>query len=233
MPADVLARLPEAAPEQLVFRSKHRACGSPAGVTLLWALRHAMITAGISDWKRLDVHSFRRAWITSAHRAGVPMALSMRQVGHVTPAMHLHYQRRAVPDDLGPAVEKVAELRRNRPPATPSPSTRSGPQVSARPRSQTCLPEAPSQAATDAAPVPSADGPPADPSTPGDVRARLCAVLRWTGDPHSSAFARWIAEDPVAAWALLNDPLRQLAARQALLEVAPEVVSSLRLLAQA
>jgi integrase len=75
-------------------------------------LRTALLAAGVDRHelhhdtdrtRRVDFHSFRRAWVTAVARAGLNMQSAMLQTGHKQPTTHMRY---AVPEIL--AVEPAA-----------------------------------------------------------------------------------------------------------------------------
>lgn len=74
-------------------------------------LRRAVNAVGIPDGHRLDIHSFRRAWVSHATRADVPDTVGARQTGHADLRIYHSYQRNTVGDDLHEAVRKVAAYR--------------------------------------------------------------------------------------------------------------------------
>lgn len=59
----------------------------------------------------LDTHSIRRAWIAHADRAGIPMVVRARIVGHEITGVHDGYQRHYTGDDLHEAVLRVRAWR--------------------------------------------------------------------------------------------------------------------------
>lgn len=74
-------------------------------------LRRAVKAVGIPDGHRLDIHSFRRAWVSHATRADVPDTVGARQTGHADLRIYHSYQRNTVGDDLHEAVRKVSAYR--------------------------------------------------------------------------------------------------------------------------
>ena len=72
----------------------------------------ALKAVGIADHQRLDTHSLRRAFCTTAEREGVPADVGRRVTGHRTRAMWEHYQEQAVGDDLRAVVERVHRARK-------------------------------------------------------------------------------------------------------------------------
>lgn len=65
------------------------------------ALKKALNALGSPDRDRLDLHSFRRAGVTSAHQAGIPLATAMRMFNHQKADVHLGRQRSGA---FGPEV---------------------------------------------------------------------------------------------------------------------------------
>lgn len=61
----------------------------------------------------LDVHSFRRSFITHCSRAGVPKSICMAIVGHELRGVHDSYERNAIGDDLHDVVQRVSDWRRS------------------------------------------------------------------------------------------------------------------------
>lgn len=113
-PAATLALLPDAREGEHVFRAKRLGArrGRPlGGRVFLGVLWRALEALGLPDAGSLDLHSFRRSWITSAHEEGVPLNVSMRATGHRSSKVHLDYARRAA-HDVGAAVDAVRERRR-------------------------------------------------------------------------------------------------------------------------
>lgn len=77
-------------------------------------LRRAVKAVGIPDGHRLDIHSFRRSWVSHATRAAVPDTVGARQTGHADLRIYHSYQRNTVGDDLHDAVRRVAAYRGQR-----------------------------------------------------------------------------------------------------------------------
>lgn len=61
----------------------------------------------------LDVHGFRRSFITHCARAGVPKSLCMTMVGHAFQGVHESYERNATGDDLHAMVQRMFDWRRS------------------------------------------------------------------------------------------------------------------------
>lgn len=81
---------------------------STTSVYCVW--RRVKGVVGLAN-EPLDVHSLRRGWITDAHRAGVPLAESMRLTGHRTTRVHLAYTQNAPDDQAHHAAETVRAWR--------------------------------------------------------------------------------------------------------------------------
>jgi len=82
-------------------------------------LRRAIKALGIPDGDKLDLHSFRRSWVSYASRAAVPDTVGARQTGHADLRIYHSYQRNTAGDDLHEAVRKVAAYRGKRVSAEP------------------------------------------------------------------------------------------------------------------
>lgn len=110
-----------------------RACDEPlflneqgrrlAPGTLRKRLRQLLDEVGLAEtdvrrpWCRqrvwlLDVHGFRRSFITHCARAGVPKTLCMTMVGHALLGVHDSYERNATGDDLHSMVMRMRDWRR-------------------------------------------------------------------------------------------------------------------------
>jgi len=61
----------------------------------------------------LDVHGFRRSFITHCARAGVPKSLCMTMVGHAFQGVHESYERNATGDDLHAMAQRMFDWRRS------------------------------------------------------------------------------------------------------------------------
>lgn len=104
IPREAMTLVPEAAPDAPVFMG-HR--GRLTTMGAYYRLQVALRGVGL-DQEDLDVASFRRAWVSTAHRAGIPMDVARRQTGHESAAIHAGYMANAEGDDLGAVVERVA-----------------------------------------------------------------------------------------------------------------------------
>lgn len=62
--------------------------------------------------EHLDLHSFRRSWVTTANRAGISTGVAMRVTGHRDIKVYQSYQRNAQGNDLGEAVSIVNKRRK-------------------------------------------------------------------------------------------------------------------------
>lgn len=109
---EVMALIPTTAPSDHVFKSRRGNRMKPS--TALDVFTRVKSKAGLGS-APLDVHSLRRSWITDAHRAGVPMAESMRQTGHRSPTVHLGYTAGAPTDRTHQAAEAVRSFRDRQP----------------------------------------------------------------------------------------------------------------------
>lgn len=108
-PAETIALLPEVAANELVFQAARPGCrrGKPLGGRVpLGVLWRALEALEIADAQNVDLHSFRRSWISSAHEEGVPLNVSMRATGHRSTRVHMDYARRAT-HDMVPAFDAV------------------------------------------------------------------------------------------------------------------------------
>lgn len=116
VPASTLAMLPVRAPGAYVFHARRAGCrkGKPLHRRVPLGIMWRAAEACLPDPDRVDLHSFRRTWISDAHEAGVPMLVSMRVTGHTSTAVHVGYARRAVLDQAK-ATRLVREGRGARP----------------------------------------------------------------------------------------------------------------------
>jgi integrase len=187
-PPQTLALVPAAAPDALVFPAQRPGCRGELPVTrrvplgVMWRALEAL------DLEDVDLHSFRRSWITSAHEAGVPLHVSMRSTGHTSTAVHLSYARRAS-HDLGVASAAVRSRRGHRPweehtaPHRPNPGPDGAPKSSGIPLASP-VPVSYWSGQPDADRSPPQDdpsprtAPAASPQAPAD---RLGALLPWGG----------------------------------------------------
>lgn len=105
-----LELLPVRRPGELIFWG--RRAGKPATrQSVLKVLETALDALGL-DGRALDVHSFRRTWVSDAERApGVPRALAMRLTGHKTLAVYMAYEANTEGDDLRQAADGVRAYR--------------------------------------------------------------------------------------------------------------------------
>lgn len=248
VPPRVMDTLPQAKPHLFVFgqwgrggtdsRANQTKHPDRSSVTAL--LRRAIKALGIPGGERLDVHSFRRAWVASAERVGVAIDVGRRITGHETRAMWEHYQAEAVGDDLRGAVMAVDALRqgvlvgmgegRGRVgEATEKPSPRQSP---SSPRGdgslnpvtlafQSLRPESnrqPHHYESGAEEAASPADTPFSPSVEGDCGADIdqhrptsSAEAEGRVKPHHLRIARWAEEDPPAMGRLLQrQRLRQM-----------------------
>lgn len=108
LPAETAALLPKASAEALVFHKK----GKPLTDS---AVRHVLYDAleklGVQDRRRLDLHSFRRAWVSTATAQGATPLIAMRVTGHEDISVFRGYQRNATHDLTG-VVQRVHDARR-------------------------------------------------------------------------------------------------------------------------
>lgn len=175
-------------------------------------LHKATAAVGIADHARLDHASFRRGWVRSAHREGIPADVARQQTGHSSLTVHLGYMANAVGDDLGDVVERVhARRARHRLPAASHTDTLAShgngeeraveanqAALSGSRRTGSDRPK-PSAGPASAAEAREADG---DLERAGATRRdRILGRL----DPVVSTVSRWADEDPEAMRRLLTD----------------------------
>lgn len=113
---EVLAVISERGSDEWLFpRPKDRRTGGGVGPTRRDSVREVVKKAvkalRIADHERLDTHSFRRAFVSHAARAGLPNDVTRRLTGHESPSMLAHYQKESVGDDLRAAQEQVRAFR--------------------------------------------------------------------------------------------------------------------------
>ena len=113
---EVLALIPERKPDEWLFpRRKDWRTGGGVGPTrrdsVRGVVKKAIKALKIADHERLDTHSFRRAFVSHAARAGRPNDVTRRLTGHESPSMLAHYQKESVGDDLRAAQEQVRAFR--------------------------------------------------------------------------------------------------------------------------
>lgn len=130
LPAETMSLVPEVGRDEPVFvGSMLRERVTRDGAR--YVLHKATKAVGIADHERLDHASFRRGWVTAAHREGIPADVARQQTGHSNLAVHLGYMANAQGDDLGEVVERVAARRaRHRAPSAsqePGPASRGKP----------------------------------------------------------------------------------------------------------
>lgn len=113
----LLAALPRVDPQEPLWRGRitGRAMNS-CNLYSVW--KRVRVLAGLGD-EAVDVHSLRRSWITDAHRAGVPLAESMRVTGHRSPRVHLGYTANAPTSRTREAAAVVRAWRAGLPPQDP------------------------------------------------------------------------------------------------------------------
>lgn len=70
-----------------------------------------MRAIGIQDPTWLSPHSFRRSWVATSQRIGVPIPVAMKHTGHTDVKVFNGYQRNAVGDDMHAAAERVHAAR--------------------------------------------------------------------------------------------------------------------------
>lgn len=127
IPAETMQLVPETEHDSYVFtctRSRGENKRLYTQVTYN-VLKKALARVGIKDPKKLDQHSFRRRWIATAHRAGIPTDLSMKQAMHTSLAVHMAYQEGAIGDDHHAVVEavrarRIAKAEPSNPPRSPA-----------------------------------------------------------------------------------------------------------------
>ena len=118
--AETMAILPTTrAPDDYVFPASGKRGGSGAAdprrhlrrETVRKVLKKAVEALGIADPERLDTHSLRRSFCTTAERLNFPVDVARRVSGHKSRQMFEHYQQQAVGDDLHRVVEGVSGAR--------------------------------------------------------------------------------------------------------------------------
>jgi len=111
IPPETIALLPEAGPQELLFPgTKPGRPFRPESVRDV--LHRAMKAVGIQDPEWLSTHSFRRAWVATSRREGIPAELAMKHTGHEDVKVFHGYQRNAVGDDMHAVAARVHEARR-------------------------------------------------------------------------------------------------------------------------
>ena len=113
LPPETMALVPEAVGDERVFKPirpyyRDRLLRSRV---VLQVLRRAFKALEFPDAHLLDVHSFRRRWISRSLRTGTPLPVSMKQTGHRSTKVHLDYQARTVDDDTQDAVRRLRASR--------------------------------------------------------------------------------------------------------------------------
>lgn len=199
--------------------------------TILSVVKKAIKDLGIVDGHRLDTHSFRRAFVASAERSGVPGDVGRRITGHETQAMWEHYQSQAVGDDLHAVVNQIHDKRESlspRPSQFPSQSSQqikksSGTQSSAfkacgRERSgdlifTNCQKDSPES--TDVEPI-IPDGRWEGSSDPRQQKAESGASIWGRIEPDIEVASKWAADHPQVMLRILNDPELRKMLRDAL-----------------
>ncbi|MDF1664748.1 MAG: site-specific integrase [Planctomycetota bacterium] len=200
--------------------------------TILTVIKKAVKALGIPDGDRLDTHSFRRAFVASAERSGVPGDVGRRITGHETQAMWEHYQSQAVGDNLHQAVNAIHDKRASlspRPSQRPSQSSHDFEKLSELEVSKikACDRERSGGLIfTNSILIERLD----------PNKSKGSAKNRWEGrrdlgeqtgdqpigiwgrdDPQVVAISKWASEDPGAMKRLLDDPVLQKFVREALL----------------
>lgn len=222
LPAETIALLPQVGPDQPVFLGQR---GRSNTMGVYYRLGVALKALGLDD-EDLDVASFRRAWVSTAHRAGIPMDIARRQTGHEHSGIHAGYMRNARGDDLHAAVEAVAAQRQKA--RALSAEGRAGKQpVDPSFRGDQWFQEDPPEGGRG-----NGIGRDRQMTQGSQVAAGCLTRLRdlLPIHPFGEALARWSAEGGgLAMMSLLCDPVTQLALREALLEqgVEPYRLSSL------
>jgi len=107
---EVLELVPRGEPGRRLFS------WSPPTLTRSW--KHAIRVAGL-DGEALTPHSLRRAWITDAFEAELPLNHIMRQVGHVKAQVTLGYQANARDQRVRESALRVRAYRDLPPPQDP------------------------------------------------------------------------------------------------------------------
>lgn len=123
--AETMAAIPaRSSPDAWLFPRPKRGGGvGPARRDVVRGIvRRAIRALKIPDGHRLDVHSFRRAFASHAHRAGVPDDVTRRLGGWESHPMLAHYQRETVGDDLRAAQTRVREWRAEQVASSPASS---------------------------------------------------------------------------------------------------------------
>lgn len=113
IPDDFARNLPRVTPEKLLFPNMKDRRRPARSESVRDILRKSFKALRIKDPENLDIHSFRRAWVTTATRAGVPTGVAMKITGHKETQVFMSYQKNAVCDDIGAAINQVHEARKN------------------------------------------------------------------------------------------------------------------------
>ena len=117
-----MALIPMREPGEYVFQA-FRGSGPASRHSVKNVLNKACKALGI-DTTKVDVHSFRRTWVTDAVRnPDLAVAEAMRHSGHETLSVFMDYERNYTGDDLKDIAQKVHQHRRGRiaKPSSPSP----------------------------------------------------------------------------------------------------------------
>jgi integrase len=110
IPPATIALLPTRGPDELIFPGIR--LGRPVRQeSVRDNLRRAMRAVGITDPEWLSIHSFRRAWVATSQRVGVPIPVAMKHTGHTDVKVFHGYQRNTVGDDMHEAARRVHEAR--------------------------------------------------------------------------------------------------------------------------
>ncbi|MBL4848021.1 MAG: site-specific integrase, partial [Planctomycetes bacterium] len=111
IPPATIALLPEPGPTELLFPGMKP--GRPyRRESVRDVLHRAMRAIGVLDPEWLSTHSFRRAWVATSRREGIPAELAMKHTGHEDVKVFHAYQRNAVGDDMHDVAARVRAARR-------------------------------------------------------------------------------------------------------------------------
>lgn len=112
LPVETAACLPEPNDHGLLFPNVRDPRRPARPETIRDVLRRAFRAIGITDPQNLDIHSLRRAWITTADREGISTGIAMKISGHQDMNNFKGYQKNARGDDPHiAAVQKVHDAR--------------------------------------------------------------------------------------------------------------------------
>jgi integrase len=224
VPPETMALLPRVGPEERVFVPVRHAYRTRRVATMipLRALRRALRGLGFqpAEAKRLDVHSFRRSFVATTVRLGVPLPVSMKATGHRSVKVHLDYQRAAVGDDMHDVAARVRASRTNL--AVPGP--KSCTQTIAAPTGPTSSRSRHDRGSTHAEPTPGASAPePVCRALSTEVVRPLGTIWSGNGDPFGDELAGLAQRHPRAMWALVTCPVRVLTMQRALADALPSL----------